>query len=182
MKNACLEKSSDTKKNISFTVLLAMLVAPIILSVPLHFLHNFINCPFIALFSPVNESVAEHAKIIIYPVVISSVILFFVLRRATPLDPKRFFTAGITNALTAEYFMVTMFYFIFYALGVPSALWAHIVLEVISMTIGLILGYHIYKYGNPKYGLPIVVTMFSITVILMSIFTFLPPNVPLFIS
>ncbi len=184
MKNDFTDSNSHPEKlkNAKLIVFAVMIVAPIVLSVPLHFLYELTNCPFIALFSPTNESVAEHAKIIIYPVSISTVILYFVLKRSMRLSPARFFTASITYALTAEYFMVTMFYFVFYALGLPSTLWAHILLEIVSVIIGSILGYHIYKYGNPKYGLPIAITMYAITFILMCVFTFLPPEVPLFIS
>lgn len=173
-----MEKSNKIK----LTLLTVMLVTPVIISVPLHFLHDLINCPFIAVFSPINESVAEHAKIIIYPVAIASVILYAVLRKPLRIPPNKFFTATLVNALASEYFMVVFFYFIFYGLGIPSSLFAHIVLEVVSMSFGLISGYHICKKGNPKIGLPITITIFSITVILMTVFTFLPPNAPIFIS
>lgn len=170
----------DKSKKLKCAVWAGAAVIPIIISAPLHFLYSLTGCPFIAVFSPVNESVGEHAKIILYPILISSCTLYAVLRRPRNLRADKYFASALSYALSAEYAMVTLYYLVFCGFGLADKLPYHIALEVVSVAIGLSIGCHIYKNGNPKYGLPVSIALLAITVALMTVFTFVPAPIPLY--
>lgn len=146
-----------------------------------HFLYDWTGCPFIGLWAPVGESLAEHDKLMFYPMLTWWVIMFFAFGRTKNLDAVKWFSAAFTASILALSFMTVFYCTFFLGLAWPQYLPLHIMFEVISVVLSLLIGWHLYEKSKPNLAFLITAAALTVTVIvLMAVFTFYPPDNPVF--
>ena len=153
-----------------FTALIASLAGA-----ALHFLYDILPSPLTALFSPINESVWEHLKLLFWPMLCGAAGLSQRSR-----NKPRLWSAFFAALLATPAFLLTAYYLL-KSFGVES-LAVDIVLYFISMFAGFLLAWCLYRRKMPeKIGgwLLMVVILYGASLIL---FTFAAPNLPIFQS
>lgn len=149
-----------------------------------HFLYDVLGGVIAQVFAPINESLAEHVKIIFYPCLIWWLVTYLSFKKSINLAPYKWFTSAFISTFTSISILVMLFCFIFYGLAVKiDNLPLHLVIETVSLLVGQWVGYHVYIVGKGKkmafwfWGLIIVLIS-----ILIGVFSFIPPCVPIYIS
>lgn len=143
----------------------------------LHFAFDLFKKMYvIGLFSPVNESVWEHLKIVFYPTVIWFMILYFTLN----LDIKKLLISLTISILVSTFTILAIYYIYTGAFGKQS-----VVIDIIAYLIGTSLGQYIalHAYINLKDKLIyIIIAVIFLFLFLFALiyFTFNPPHLPLF--
>ena len=145
----------------------------------LHFAYDALGRTFFAaLAAPVNESVWEHGKMILWPMILwwSAYPLLRTGGREIPLE--RWFAGGLAALTGALLAMPLLYYFYTQAWG-KELLWADILVLLLSLLAGQWLGRHLYRHcrGLP---LPLTIAGFLLLILLFSLFTFFPPEIPWF--
>lgn len=136
----------------------------------LHYVHHFIPNFFTALISPVNESLWEHVKIVIFPYIITASII--TLGRPTALRPWLF------SALVMLTFMLSFAYFYHIKLG-GQQMWVDIALFFVVMAVGFYLP---TKFSGPftgKFWWTVMILMFFL-ILQIFVYSFYPPEGLLF--
>ena len=152
-----------------------------ILSIPIHLVYNLTGkIQIVGAFAPVNESVAEHFKLAILPLVLWWVISYYILRKKVDIDFKKWIFSASIATLMIPIVIATFYYTYTGALGISL-----LIIDIFSLFLALLvaqcLGIHIYKHiriTNEKFyiGLLIIIILISCTII----FTFYPPHIPIF--
>ena len=145
----------------------------------LHFTYTlFGESIFVGLFSPVNESVWEHSKMILWPMILWWVLYYCFRGTNYKIDKNRWFSSALWALLTSLIAMPMLYYFYTSAFGV-ELLWVDIIILFLAILFGQLLGLHSYRHG--KYiSSHIVLAIFSILILMFILFTFCPPKVPWF--
>ncbi len=135
------------------------------------------NNVFVGLFTPVNESVWEHTKLLFFPMLIYS---FYLNKKAGKYYPC-LNSAMISGMLLGVAMIIVMFYTYTGVIGFHTA-FADISIFYISVILAFCV---VYKFAisctADKYSK--VLQIFQIVMIcLYIIFTFFPPAIPLFVS
>lgn len=149
-------------------------VFAIILGTLLHFTFDWSNQnPIIAAFSSINESTWEHLKLAFYPMLITTIIGFFVFSKDT-----RYLCANIFGILTSISFITIFFYTYTGILGRNIAL-----IDILSFIIAIIIGEYIsYKKTfslsncNSKFAFIVL----AIMILCFIFFTYNPPKIQFF--
>lgn len=143
-----------------------------------HFTYNWSgNNVFIGLFTPINESVWEHTKLLFLPMLIYS----FYLNKKIGKDYPCLNSAMISGMLSGVALIIVMFYTYTGILGFHTD-FADISIFYISVFLAFWIGYKLTisckaeKYSKLLWLLQILI------ICLYIIFTFFPPNIPLFVS
>lgn len=129
-------------------------------------------------FTPVNESVWEHLKLLIFPAIIISVIEYFVYGKNT----NGFITSKILSMIIGAVFVIAAFYTYTGALGNHSFI-ADIIIFITSAAITSALSCYfinnkLIKFDDTKTIISVVIL--TAVIILFVYFTFDPPNIELF--
>lgn len=146
------------------------------LGILLHFTYKISNYnQVIGLFSPVNESVWEHLKLLFYPMLCISIIFYLKDRK----NIQNYWFAKMLGILAAMMFVVVFFYTYTGIIGKN-----YIILDIGSFAMSILLGeYVMYKILriNKLYKLEIfsLIILFIILYFFI-IFTKYPPRIPLF--
>ena len=141
----------------------------------LHFLYDLLPSPLTALFSPINESVWEHLKLLFWPMLLGAI---FLSRRSR--NRPRLWSAFFAALLAAPTFLLTAFYSL-KAVGVEG-LGLDIALYFVSMFAGYWLAWVLYRRKRPETAggwLLMAVIVYGASLIL---FTFAAPPLPIFQS
>ena len=146
-----------------------------ILGVILHFLYNWSGENiFVGIFSAINESIWEHLKLIFYPMLLSSIIGYFVLGK----DIENYWCSRVIGILSAIIFVVIFFYTYTGVLGkMIDAI--NILSFFIAVGIGEYVTYrNMLKEKTCNKNLPfyIIVTL----IFYFTLFTFAPPQIGIF--
>ena len=145
----------------------------------LHFVYDiFFQCKVVGLFAPVNESVWEHSKLILWPVILWWTLYYYFKGRQNGIDKNKWFTGALVALLTALIAMPMLFYFYTGAFGV-ELLWVDILILLLVLLLGQLLGVHIYRHCE-GINWKITIAVFVIIVLLFMIFTFYPIHIPIF--
>lgn len=141
-----------------------------------HFTYD-LSCKnvIVGLFSAVNESVFEHTKLILYPIIIWYLIYY--LKNKYHVHKNYLFSSMIINIIFSILIIPFLFYLYTAAFGIES-LFIDILIFYISSLSGLIIA---TKYYKKKINLPWIPLLILI-IILYSVATFYPPNIPIFIA
>ncbi len=145
-----------------------------------HFLYEWSgDNTLIGIFTPVNESIWEHLKLLFYPVLIFSVYEYLSSRRGT----DSFIPARTLSLFIGMAFTVAAYYTITGIIGKDIA-WVNIAIFIVSVLIVFWLTNCIIK--NTK-RVSKACTIWSlvavaVTAILMTVWTFYPPNLNIFID
>lgn len=148
---------------------------------PFHFLYEWSGrTPVIGLIAPVNESVWEHEKLLLFPMLMWWMIGSFMLKKKGYRDCARWFTAALGALLLALFLQPLLYYGYSGALGI-EALWVDILLFGASLLAGQLFGLHLLRFSRP---LPCLLLLFLFLALfaLFAWFTFAPPHVPIFLD
>lgn len=147
-----------------------------------HFLYQWSGqSTLIAMISPVNESVWEHLKLVLWPTILWWLVGYYTIGKKANSTPQLFAVCCLCSLLVSMTTILAFFYTYTGILGIES-----LMLDILGMLIGIILGQlmalHIVKYCNPSsYWLYISVFIIAVIVIMFVAFTFSPPKLPIFI-
>ncbi|PWM44216.1 MAG: hypothetical protein DBX47_06035 [Clostridiales bacterium] len=138
------------------------------------------NLIIVGLFNPVNESVWEHLKFMVFPNLLWWIIMYFIKKRKCQIDLHKWIIATAVSVVTAPLTVLFIFYSYTGALGIESLIF-DIILVYICYFIALKLAIHVYTYVKPT-ALKIIFSVITIIVIFLAfiVFTFIPPHYPIF--
>lgn len=149
----------------------------VILGTLLHFTYEWSgNRPFIALFSPVNESVWEHLKLLFVPFLLFSLLEYIFLGE----DYPNLMMANSIGLIIGLVFLVVLYYIYTSILG-SHFLVLDILIFIISVFMTFTLAYLFTRQGKfsiflPETGLALLFFLWAIFIL----FTFNPPMLELF--
>ena len=142
----------------------------------LHFLFDWTNNSFSALFSAVNESTWEHMKLLFFPMFIFAIFQ----ARHFAKDYNNFLVSKLIGILTGLAVIPIIYYTYTGVLG-KSADWFNILIFYIAAAIGYIIETRFMKSEkNFCISQAAAIIVLCIIAILFFVFTFAPPKIPLF--
>lgn len=142
----------------------------------LHFLYDWMQNPFAALFSSVNESTWEHMKLLFIPMFLFA----FIQSRYFAGDYKNFWCIKLIGILIGLMAIPVLYYTYTGASGV-SADWFNIAIFFIAAAVSYITETRLLKRtGNFCPSPPAAIIILCLIAVLFVIFTFAPPEIPLF--
>ena len=145
----------------------------------MHFLYDLSGKNiFVGLIAAVNESVWEHSKMVLWPVICWWTIYYIKNGKKDRIDRNKWFTAGLAALLTALITMPMIYYFYTEAFGVEILI-VDISILFLAMLFGQLLGLHVYKYSKGV-SASIPIRIFIILILIFAIFTIYSPHLPLF--
>ncbi len=142
----------------------------------LHFLYDWSNQSiFAAPFSAVNESAWEHMKLLFFPMFI-----FALIQSCFFKEYKNFWWVKLAGIATGLVLIPTLFYTYNGAIG-KSPDWVNIAIFFISAAVAFALEAWLLKRGSMKWELPwLAFALICLIGVLFVVFTFSPPQLPLF--
>lgn len=147
----------------------------------MHFLYDLSGENVIAgMVAAVNESVWEHTKMVLLPVIFWWTVYYLIKGKENNIDKNKWFTGSLAALLTALATIPLIYYFYTGAFGV-EILAVDIIILFISVLFGQISGLHFYKYCKGINSF-IVIFIFIVIIAIYIIFTFYPPHLPVFID
>lgn len=145
----------------------------------MHFLYDILGkISAIGAIAPVNESVWEHCKLVLWPVIIWWGIYYFVYGKKLKINPEKWFSGALLALLTGLLIIPLLYYFYTGAFG-TELIWVDIAILLIAVTCGQLLGLHVLRHSEGP-GLITVFIAFTFIIAVFIIFTFYPPHLPLF--
>lgn len=141
-----------------------------------HFTYELLGNNFlVSIFSATNESVFEHTKLVLYPIIIWYLIFYF--KNKIKVNKNGLFSSMIINLIFSILIIPLLFYFYTGAFGIESLL-VDLIIFYISSLGGLLVA---KKFYQKKKILPW--QLFLIIIILLyGIWTFYPLNLPIFMA
>lgn len=143
----------------------------------LHYVYDWTNQNQLAgLFSPVNESVWEHLKLIFFPTVFYMIFQYFYIGK----EYSSYFTAKLLGILSGILFIVVGFYITLAIAGKPVT-WVDITLFFIGVLISYIVSYQFMIRKKMPDAVEIISFLLILTLMVMFWgFTYYPPDFPIF--
>lgn len=140
------------------------------------------NIIIIGVFCPVNESVWEHLKLVLYPTLIWFGIGYLILSKKSIISGTKWTICTTISIIISSMFIIAFYYSYTGALGIES-----MVLDILSLILGVLLSQcislHFYKYGKENdITLYICIILLGLLVFIFSYFTFYPPKLPIFMD
>ena len=157
-----------SKPFFSKTLLIAFVLTTLA-GVALHFLYDFLPNPVTALISPVKESIWEHLKVIYWPYLAAMFIV-------TGKNGRGNRASWLFTLLVISVAMLVIGYVYHISLGLDSLVF-DIGLYVVLMAIGFWLPARLTPKNGRSFPVLFLVILLGAAIIL---FTFLPPDWPLF--
>lgn len=143
----------------------------------LHFAYEWSgNSPLFAVFSAVNESIAEHNKLLFFPL-----LLFWgIEHRSIGKQYPAFWCHQLASTVIGLCLIPTLYYTYTGALGV-SADWFNIAIFFIATAVVFFTGTRrLIRDRTCRISPPIALILLLVLALLLVIFTFAPPPIPLF--
>ncbi len=143
----------------------------------LHFLFELTgNKMAIGLFSPVNESIWEHLKLLYFPMLLFSVIEYRIVGKKVKGFWDRKFLGTVLGVL-----LILTFYYTYTGIFGRSLDWLNILIFFVAAAFVYAFETWLFCHGNvlPYCNLAAPVLLVGISVIFF-VFTFFPPKIPLF--
>jgi hypothetical protein len=152
-------------------------VAIVVAGTLLHFAYEWSGSNrLVGFFAPVNESVWEHLKLVLYPVLAFAVVEMKWIR-----DPARLWWAKLVEVVAAVVFITAFFYTYTGALGVESVVAIDIGSFVVAVVVGQWMSYRLVVMPEPPpLPLPASLAALGSLIVLFGVFTYAPPHLPLF--
>lgn len=140
----------------------------------LHFLYDLLPSPVTAIFSPVNESVWEHVKLVYWPMLLAGI---FLAKRS---PDRRKTWAGVLGAILAvPVWQWGVYYILKGGFGI-TALWIDLLLYYLTLLAGFFFVEKIEKRDLPKWAFPALAVCVAVLGGLLVYFTTFPPELPIF--
>ena len=144
----------------------------------LHFLYDWTNLRFVALFSAVNESTWEHMKLVFIPSLIFAIIQSVVGEK----DYECFWLVKLIGILLGTLLIPVLFYTLGGVFGELSAI-VNIAIFFIAVFIEYLTELILFNKLKCKRKIKwFSITILIIILVLFFIFSFNPPNLPLFLD
>lgn len=145
----------------------------------LHFVYNFSNNNFlIGLITPVNESIFEHLKLSVFPILMYWLVFYFCKKKKYSLDPSKWFYGCLVSMITSVIVILSVHYVFRYSLGTKVP-----IIDILSLYFGILIGRFMgYKVYLKKHEPNINIVIFLIITFITSFFilTIRPFKIPLF--
>lgn len=146
-----------------------------------HFIYDWSGKnAILGIFVPINESVWEHLKLILWPTIIWWLAGYLLIGKKAGDTSGKWSTSCLAALVLSIIAMVTLYYTYTGAFGIHS-----LVLDILSLFIGILtgqlLGLYIFKkcdFGNR--ALNVSVSLIILILFLFAYFTFQPPDYPIF--
>ena len=142
----------------------------------LHFLYDWTNSSFVALFSSVNESTWEHMKLLFFPMFAVAIMQFFYIEK----DKKNFWNIKLKGTILGLTLIPVLFYTLNGVFG-QTPDWVNISIFFISAALALIYETRLLNKKTTKHSSQnlafIALCLIAVT---FWVFTFMPPQIPLF--
>ncbi|MEG0899117.1 MAG: DUF6512 family protein [Oscillospiraceae bacterium] len=134
---------------------------------------------FVATFSPVNESVWEHLKLLFFPYMVYAI---FELIRFT--DDWRGIILSKTLGVLAGMLSILMLFYTYSGIIGHHIVWIDIVIFIVSVGIAFWVSNKSFKMFKAPSNLVVIIAIFTIMLItrLFVSYTFAPPKLPLFLD
>lgn len=142
-----------------------------------HFIYDITGDNFIVgLFSPINESIFEHTKMVIIPIIFYFTIYY--LLNKNQISPNAWFTATLISVVLCVMLIPLLYYFYTSAFGIKSLL-VDIFILFLSILIAQLIAIYFYNnFNGIDYRLAII--FISLVIILFISFTLFAPRLPIF--
>lgn len=141
-----------------------------------HFVYDYFPCFPLSLLFPINESIFEHLKLSLYPMIFVDIYLYFKYYK----QDKRILFPYLVGLLTSMLSIAMIYYFYHIGLNITN-LWIDIGLLFVALLIGN--GFTYLAYNDGWYlNLYVTIVIFVVIIILISYWTYYPLNLPIFIS
>ncbi len=133
----------------------------------------------VGVFAPVNESVFEHLKLVFWP----AILYFFVLYLIKKSAPENGIVSLLMGIIAGMLTTVVLFYTYNGATG-KNIDFINVIIYFIAIAVLIIVRNLFIKnnFLNSKKAKWLAVLGFIIIAVLLAVFTFYPPNIPLFVS
>lgn len=140
-----------------------------------HFLYEWTGSAWVGLISPVNESVWEHLKIYLFPVLV-----FLVFEWLFIENKQRLLAAKLGQLAFGLPFLIIFFYSYTGALGIEN-----VIIDILSFYlasgVGYFLSYRIITEGTKlRFSTAVYGSSIVLIVLCLWLTTFYPPQLPLF--
>lgn len=163
------------KKNSILTLEIISTIFIMILGILLHFTFNwFNNNALVGTFSSINESVWEHLKLIFFPMLITTIMVYFYKGK----NISSYLCAKVLGIILAIFFTIMFFYTYTGIIGTNFA-----IVDISSFFIAVILGQYVaYKKMQSKFSCNNLIAIIILLILYLCflIFTFFPPHIALF--
>ncbi|OPX43322.1 hypothetical protein CLHUN_28700 [Ruminiclostridium hungatei] len=146
-----------------------------------HFLYELSGeSPAVGAMAAVNESVWEHSKMLLLPILGWWFIFYITKGKKHGLDPRKWFSGMLVSVVAAILTTFLVFYFYTRAFGV-ECLVVDILLLLLSDAVGQLLGFHVYEYSK---GIRVSLSAAAalLLMVVYIVWTFNPPHLPLFLD
>lgn len=153
------------------------LILVMILGTLNHFLYEWSGQnPVLALFTPINESVWEHMKLLFFPFLLFSLIEYIIRRP----DASAFFGSRLLSVWSGIFSVIILFYGYSGAIGK-----SFVIIDILLYYLSVIITYSLSAYTERLFRGASILSIFLWWVgstLLFFLFTCFPPEIPLFIS
>lgn len=145
-----------------------------------HFAYNLSGKNLmVGLFSPVNESTWEHLKFMFFPFLLWWIVIYLIRNKKCEIPLNTWIVSAAVSLVLAPLSVVLLFYSYTGALGIES-LFIDISLVFVCYFISLCIASHFLKYAKPNRWVIISVIIIAAILIAFIVFTFSPPQLPIF--
>lgn len=136
------------------------------------------NAAVIGMIAAVNESVWEHQKMALLPVIGWWTIFYLVKGGSYQIDKRKWFAGAACALCTSILTIPLIFYFYSSAFGAHWLI-VDVLILLLAVAAGQLLGMHVFKHSN---GMPLAMSILIILLIIaaFAVFTFDPPQIPWF--
>lgn len=143
----------------------------------LHFVYQWSGSnSIVGLFSPVNESVWEHLKLLFYPMSLWIIFGYFKFGKSNP----NYISAALIGLLSGLILIPVLFY-TYTSITLESILALDITIFVLSIIVAFFIMRYILKNYNLRFlTLKTGIFLWEVLFILFVLFTIFPPNLPIF--
>ncbi len=171
-----MKKMSNPQKCILYAIPILFIFGSL-----LHFTFDLSGkMPWVGIFSAVNESVWEHMKLAVFPILIWWGLYYLVNKTNYGIDGNRWAAGCLTSLLVSIFTVPLLFYFYTNAFGIEN-MWVDIVIFLIAVALGQLMGLHIYS-RTKGINMYVIMVIIAFTLALFIIFTYSAPNLPIFMD
>ncbi len=158
---------------------IASAAAIILLGTILHFVYEWTNgAGFVSWFAPVNESVWEHIKLVVFPMLLVNMVIAGFRRK-----PVSLVVCGIGKGISLTCIgILFVHYFCTGALAIADPKIIDVVLYVIAVGIVQWVALHTTEHRPSRAWVWLYASVIGLWIAACIIFTYCPPHIPLFLD
>lgn len=143
----------------------------------LHFAYDFTKQnKLVGIFTPVNESIFEHSKLLLYPLILFWGVGYIFFKNIIEIDS--YFFAMLISTIISIITMISFYYTYKEIIG-NEYMWIDIFDLLLSLFVGQVVANHVYEYSN---GIPLIASILVVLFIVIGYIylTFKPFKTPFF--